>query len=262
MMLMNQEEPQSNPGVILSELKNNFQVHDILIDPNEFKKFCDLVGYPKSYGKLFGNYLKEKLLEHYVSTILLNFSENDRFIDIAASHSHYSEYIRKKGIESYKQDLIFPDGITVSRDAEVPLIGGSAADLPFRDNYITRMTLHCSIEHFEYLDDINYMIEASRVLQPEGKICILPLYFGESYHIVTDPKIFEKEKTEIRFEENVPVFFKKGFGNRHCRVYSVSEFKNRLANEKNWKVDIFHILNLNDIGKGLYCEFAALFTKR
>jgi SAM-dependent methyltransferase len=262
MMLMNQEEPQSDPGVILSELENNFQVHDMLIDPNEFKKFCDSVGYPKSYGKLFGNYLKEKLLEHYVSTILLDLSVNDCFIDIAASHSYYSEYIRKKGIESYKQDLIFPRGITVNRDSEVPLIGGSAADLPFRDNYVTRMALHCSIEHFEYLDDVKYMTEASRVLQPNGKICILPLYFGESYHIVTDPKIFEKEKNEIRFEENVPVFFKKGFGNRHCRVYSVSEFKKRLTDEKIWKVEIFHILNLNAIGKGLYCEFAALFTKK
>ena len=261
-MLMNQEEPQSNPDVILDELKNNFQVHDILIDLREFKKFCDSVCYPESYGKLFGNYLNEKLLEHYVSTILLDFSVNDRFIDIAASHSHYSEFIQKKGIESYKQDLIFPKGITVSRDSDVPLIGGSAANLPFRDNYITRMALHCSIEHFEYLDDINYIIEASRVLQPKSKICILPLYFGEEYHIVTDPKIFKKEKNEIRFEENVPVFFKKGFGNRHCRVYSVSEFKNRLADDKIWQVEIFHVLNLNDIGKELYCLFAALFIKK
>jgi len=262
MLLMNQEEPKSNPDVILSDLKNNFQVHDILIDLKDFKKFCDSVGYPRSYGKLFGNYLNEKLLEHYVSTILLDFLVQDRFIDIAASHSHYSEFIHKKGIESYKQDLIFPRGITVSRDSDVPLIGGSAANLPFRDNYITRMSLHCSIEHFEYLDDVNYINEASRVLEHDGKICILPLYFGENYHIVTDPKIFEKEKSEIRFEENVPVFFKRDFGNRHCRVYTVSEFKNRLVNEKIWNVEIFHVLNLNDISKGLYCEYAAVFTKR
>ncbi|MDD1700438.1 MAG: class I SAM-dependent methyltransferase [Methanoregula sp.] len=259
---MNQEEPKSNPDVILRELKNNFRVIDILIELKDFKKFCDTVGYPRSYGRLFGNFLNEKLLEHYISTILLDFSVNDRFIDIAASHSHYAEYIHKKGIESYKQDLIFPKGITVSRDSDVPLIGGSAANLPFRDNYFTRMTLHCSIEHFEYVDDINYINEASRVLQPKSKICILPLYFGEEYHIVTDPKIFEKEKNEIRFEENVPIYFKKGFGNRHCRVYSVSEFKNRLADDKIWQVEIFHVLNLNDIGKELYCEFAALFIKK
>ena len=262
MLLMNQEEPKSNPDVILSELKNNFCVHDILIDQKDFKKFCDSVGYPRSYGKLFGNFLTEKLLEHYISTFLLDFSVQDRFIDIAASRSHYSEFIHKKGIESYKQDLIFPQGITVSRDSDVPLIGGSAANLPFRDNYITRMTLHCSIEHFEYLDDVNYILESSRVLEKSGKICILPLYFGENYHIVTDPKIFEKEKNEIRFEENVPVFFKRDFGNRHCRVYSVSEFKNRLVNEKIWNIEIFHVLNLNDIGKELYCEYAAVFTKR
>jgi len=262
MLLMNQEEPQSNPEVILSELKKNFQVKDIFIDLIKFDEFCVSAGYPRSYGKLFGKYLREKLLEHYLSTILLDFSKNDRFIDIAASHSYFSEFISRKGIESYKQDLIFPQGITVSRDSDVPLVGGSAADLPFRKNYITRMTLHCSIEHFEYLDDINYMTEASRVLQPGSKICILPLYFGENYHIVTDPKIYEHEKNNIRFEENVPVFFKKGFGNRHCRVYSVSEFKKRLVNEKIWNVEIFHVLNLNDIGVGLYCEYAALFEKK
>lgn len=262
MMLMNQEEPQSNPAVILDELNDNFQVHDILIDLRDFKKFCDSVCYPESYVKLFGIYLHEKLLEHYLSTVLLDFSSSDRFIDIAASHSHYSEVIQKKGIESYKQDLIYPKGITTSPDSSVPIVGGRAANLPFRDNYFSKMTLQCSIEHFEYTDDIEFIKEASRVIQSQGKICILPLYFGEIYHLVTDPDVYNKENTSIQFEENVPVYFKAGYGNRHCRVYSVEQFKKRLINPDIWNVEIFHVRNLNEIASGLYCEYAAVFTKK
>lgn len=91
---------------------------------------------------------------------------------------------------------------------------------------------------------------------------MLPLYFGETYHIVTDPEIFQKEKESIIFEEGIPVFFKNGYGNRHCRVYSVNEFKNRIADERVWDIKIFHITNLDEIGPNLYCEYAALFIKR
>ena len=108
MLLMNQEEPKSNPDIILSELKNNFCVHDILINQDDFKKFCDSVGYPRSYGKLFGSFLTEKLLEHYISTFLLDFSVQDRFIDIAASRSHYSEFIHKKGLNPINRPHIPP----------------------------------------------------------------------------------------------------------------------------------------------------------
>jgi hypothetical protein len=259
---MNQEEPLSNPNVILNALKNSFLVHDIQIDLQDFKKFCESVNYPTQYNNLFGSFLKEKLVEHYLSTRLLNFSTNDCFIDIAASYSHYSEFIQKMGIESYKQDLIYPNGITVAGDSPVPQVGGSAARLPFRDNYFTKMTLHCSIEHFENNDDVGFIKESERVMKTQGRICILPLYLGETYHLVTDQVVYDNEKTSIQFEEQVPIYFKNGYGNRHCRVYSVDRFKKRITASDCWRVDIYHVTNLPDIGLGLYCEYAALLTKK
>ncbi len=262
MPFMNLEEPKSDPAIILDALKSTFSVKDIRVDIDEFARFCDSLNYPPEYQMLFGGFLKEKLLEHYVSTILLNFSERDKFIDIAGSHSHYSTYVYGMGIESYKQDLIYPAGISVSEDSAVPLVGGNAAELPFRDNYFTKMTLHCSIEHFEGDDDVNFMHEAARVLQPQGKICIVPLYFGEHYHLVTDPRVYAEEKESIRFEEGIPIFTKNGYGNRHCRVYSVEEFKRRVVNPDIWDVEIFYITNLDELGSGLYCQYAALITKK
>lgn len=227
MIITNIEEPICDPVKILNELHQIFLVETIKIDKNELNLFNDGLEYPQLYSDIFGDFLVEKVLEHYVSTILLDFSSEDIFIDIAASNSHYSSYIQRKGYEAYKQDLIYPKGIRVNEQSPVPHVGGNAAELPFRDNYFTKMTLHCSIEHFEGYDDVRFMKEAARVIKPHGRICMLPLYFGETYHIVTDPKIFEKEKDSIIFEESVPTYFKAGFGNRHCRVYSVNEFKKK-----------------------------------
>jgi len=262
MSFMNLEEPKSDPAIIFNALKSAFTVKSIRINVEEFVQFCDDLNYPSEYQTLFGGYLKEKLLEHYISTMLLGFSESDKFIDIAASHSHYSTFVHRMGIESYKQDLIYPTGISISEGSAVPLVGGNAAQLPFRDNYFTKMTLHCSIEHFEGGDDVDFMQEAARALQPQGKICILPLYFGETYHLVTDPQVYVEEKGSIRFEEGIPVFVKAGYGNRHCRVYSVEGFKRRIADPESWNTEIFHITNLDELGSGLYCQYAALITKR
>ena len=181
-------EPICNFQQLVTDLRSTFDANNFVIDKQDFYNFVAESGYPEYYRLRFGKYYIEKLLEHYVSIKLSKFRKDDVFIDIAADQSYFADYISKTyDIEAYRQDIIYRKGIFSS--PSVPLVGGDAAILPFRDNYISRMTLHCSLEHFEGDSDILFLQEAERVLKDGGKCVILPLYLGEEYHFVTDPKI-------------------------------------------------------------------------
>lgn len=264
MAYIDSEPPVCCIDNIIDDLKNSdVGYRTIRVDPSEFIDFTLNSNYPKRYREIFGRYYKEKLFEHFISEKLLGFNGQDVFVDIAASNSDFADYIfGKYDAESYKQDLVYKNGIYSDTGSIVPLIGGNASDLPFKDRYVTKMTLHCSIEHFENKDDILFMKEGERVLKPNGKICILPLYFGEIYHLVTDPEVYKMNKDNIAFEEGVDVYKKEGYGNRHCRVYTVEKFKQRLLAQNNFKVEIYHITNLGEIDPTLYCSFAAILSKR
>jgi len=247
-------EPQTNFNEILGRLRSGFQFSEYEINEKDFSRFVNESKYPESYKNRFGSYYMEKLLEHYLSLKLLNINSNDVLIDIAADQSFFAEYVhRTYNIEAYQQDLIYPKGITSS--SSVPLVGGDAAVLPFRDNYFSVIPLHCSLEHFEQDSDILFMIEAQRVLKPEGRMCILPLYLGNTYHAITDPAICD----DLSFDG--PIYERPGFGNRQCRVYSIDAFRERLIDSNSMDLRIHYIKNAQEIDPCSYCCLAAVFTK-
>ena len=107
---------------------------------------------------------------------------DDVFVDIASCSSPFADIVeRLDNCIAYRQDLDFPPGVNGRT------IGGSAEHLPIADGFFSRMTLHCSFEHFEGDADIGFVKEAGRVLRPGGAACILPLYVSEIFHNLTDP---------------------------------------------------------------------------
>ncbi|MCJ7445880.1 MAG: class I SAM-dependent methyltransferase [Methanotrichaceae archaeon] len=270
MAFINNEIPVSHFENIIEDLKSKFRFRHFIQNglafiyiKSEFNYFIENSHYPEKYRNFFNYYYVEKLFEHFISIKLLNFNKNDVFIDIAAQKSYFSDYIYKfYGIEAYKQDLDFRKGIFCSPDSAVPLVGGDAADLPFKDNYFTKMTLHCSIEHFENDSDIKFIREAERVLKKGGKACILPLYFGESYFAIIDHEAYSRDEDSIQFEKGIDVYEKEGYGNRFGRIYSIDKFKERLVDSNNLDLDIYFIDNLEKIDNSLYCSLAAVFSKK
>ena len=131
------------------------------------------------YGS--GQNFAEKSLEHYMAAKLLHLNIQDIYIDIANSNSPTPQiYNQLFGCKSYRQDLIFPEGVNGFT------IGGDASKMPISDEFASAMALHCSFEHFEKDADIRFIQEASRVLKPGGRLCILPLYLHTEYAIQTD----------------------------------------------------------------------------
>ena len=171
----------------------------------------------------------EKSLEHYMSIQLMGgIQQDDIVMDIASQGSPFPDIVRKTaGCTVFRQDLCYPEGVHGQE------IGGDATQLPLSDNTVTKITLHCSFEHFEQDGDSRFILEAGRVLKPGGKLCILPLYMMKRSTIVTDPmhpgwnrKRFNEAR---KFDPEARVIYKIGYGDADfVRFYDLNSLSNRL----------------------------------
>ena len=233
------------PGVNLDHYK---------VDIDDFHKYLENAKYPLLYRKTFGELFLEKALEHYTSLKLLNYGDNGISIDIASATSPFHGIISKfYSCKSYRQDIIYPSGVNASK------IGGNATELPFEENTINWMTLHCSIEHFENNEDSEFIVEAIKKLNIGGKLFIAPLYLSEVYYNYTDPELKE---SSVSFDMNAKLLFIPGWNNRFGRTYDVDALQNRiLAYCKDVKVNIFLIENLKDVCDKCYLNFIFILEK-
>ena len=131
--------------------------------------------------------------------------------------------------------------------------------MPVPDSFASKMTLHCSFEHFEGDADIRFIRESCRVLKFGGKLCILPLYMHRFYAIQTDPLAY---KGNFIFEEDATIYYARGWGERHGRYYDVKHFISRIVqNMGDLKLKLFFVENAKDVHPSCYLRFIALFEK-
>ena len=225
------------------------------IDLDEYKAYFDDAGYRKAYPSYYDFNIKEKSLEHYLAAKLLELNDKDVYIDIASELSPVPEiYARLYGAKCYRQDLSYEPGLCGDR------IGGDAGNLPVPDGFATKLGLHCSLEHFEGDSDILFIREASRVLRPGGRVCIIPLYLCEFYAIQTDPVVATKENVD--FDSEAVICCAEGWRNRHGRFYDYLHLRDRIiANLNGMKMRIIAFLNTKDVDMSCYVFFAMMLDK-
>jgi hypothetical protein len=254
--------PHQNPGVqarVITELqKHDIPLGDFTIDTQAYQKFLAQATYERFPAYYAGNkrkHLHEKSLEHYLAAKLLDLQHEDIYIDVASSNSPAPTIYRELfGCTVYRQDLSYPDGISGN------VIGGDAAHMPIRNDFATKMALHCSFEHFEQNADVEFIKEAGRVLRGGGKLCILPLYLFTDYAIQTDPVVISKNN--LPFERDTTIYCAKGWGNRHGRFYDVLHLTNRLLkNAHDLALTIYVVQNEKEVDPSCYVKFIALFEK-
>jgi len=237
---------------------NGFEIAEYKIDADSYQRYMEKAKYdrfPYYYlGGLAGN-LVEKSLEHYLAAELLHLQNDDIYIDIANAESPTPEIYRELyGCKVYRQDLSFRKGINGN------IIGGDASELPVQKGFATKMALHCSFEHFEGDSDIRFIKEASRVLKPGGRLCILPLYLNTEYAIQTDPAALPKNG--INFDKDAVLYCFKGWDNRHGRYYDAPHLISRIRNNLiDLKLTICRVTNPKEISKSCYVNFIAVFDK-
>ena len=237
---------------LLEELRNktNIGILNFKFDKDEFIHHLTRWNYKKFYDK---NHI-EKAMEHFVSMKLLDLEKEDVVVDIASSNSPFPEIIEEMyGCKIYKQDLWFPQGINGN------IVGGDACSLPFPDNFFTKITLHCSFEHFEGDADTRFIIESKRVLKEEGKLCILPLYLSQEYFNLTDPTV---DRTGLVFDSGAEIREWVGWENRFARHYDVEKLKERVLDHCGaLKPIIYFLENEKEVDDSCYLKYILIFKK-
>lgn len=244
---------------ILDELqKNDFVVKGYRINIEDYKLYLKNAKYQTfSYYYKGGraNNFSEKSLEHYLAAKFLDLCEDDVYVDIANGDSPVPEiYSQLYGCEAYRQDIAYPKGI------HGRVIGGDASNLPLTDEFFSKMGLHCSFEHFENSADINFVREARRLLRPQGRLCILPLYLYKDYVIQTNPVCVPHG---FNFEKDATLYCVRNWQVHHSRFYSVPQLVRRIkSNLEQLDLTIHLIENGKEVDPSCYVKFVAVLQKK
>ena len=178
------------------------------------------------------------------------------FIDIANDYSPVPEIFQQlSGCLVYRQDIVFPVGVHEDK------IGGNAASMPVREGFASKVALHCSFEHFEQDDDINFIREMNRVIHPGGKMVICPLYMATLPIILTNPLSVTKAETES-FDPEALICCSKTWRNRHGRFYNAETLDTRVRQASpSLDLTVFVIDNPGEVDPSCYLKFLALVEK-
>ncbi|MGH2366954.1 MAG: class I SAM-dependent methyltransferase [Chloroflexota bacterium] len=233
-------------------------VEPLVIDLRAYRRYMAAAApeYDRAYRMVYGASLPEKSLEHHLSLQCLCPGPDDVLIDIASATSPFPDIVRRLyGCAVYRQDLAYPAGLDGDR------IGGDAAHLPVPDGWATKLTLHCSFEHFEGDADIGFVREAARILRPGGAVCILPLYLSSVPFVVTEP--FSDWRAVPCDPRAARWFVRDWPGGRHGRFYDVRAFNERvLAVCEPFRVQVRYVENSEGVSSGCYVRFMLVLEKR
>jgi hypothetical protein len=232
------------------------------LNPEEYRAYVERAKYedfdPYYRGGMSGNdrHRTEKLLQHYISLELLQIEPRDVYIDVASNTSPMRQIVNRLfGVPSYSLDLSYPAGV------HGELIGADAGAMPVEPGFASKMTLHCSFEHFAYGADSRFMRECARVLRPGGKVCIVPLYILPEYSVRVDPTL--ETDISVRDTEGATRVYVRGYRVDYGRHYSPESFRERiLAHASGLSLTVFRIRGLEKLApEDVYSHFALVIER-
>jgi len=248
-------------GIDENEIKKQLigtgqSIIDYEIDEVDFNSFCT------RYQSIFDNpnyqyysspSKSKKIIEYYLSIKFSELNNNSIVLDVASHRSVFPEIMKKNKIKTYKQDLYY------KTDFDSFIIGGNAINIPMPDLSFTNIFLHDSIQHFEKKDDINFIKEAYRLLKPNGKLFLVPIYFYNKNIIFVDPK-FSRKKNHTAY--NYEVLFLRNYNNAFGRNFTPNNFFNRFISPFDFfDVKIYHIVNSDKFDKYGLIKYFGVWDK-
>jgi SAM-dependent methyltransferase len=215
----------------------------VRIDP------CHFAAFRSHYSDPREGIDAEKLLEYYISYNWLRLDASDVFVDVAAQNCPFASFVRDTiGCRVYRQDLYYLRPGIHGED-----VGGDATALPFPDGFLSKLALHNSFEHFEGDSDIRFLREAARVLRPQGKVCIVPLFVGPKSRVETEAGWIDEHGKKHLW----------GVGARFARTYDPASLEERvLKNCEDFEMTAYLVENAPEIDAGCYLRYFLLLEKR
>ena len=138
-------------------------------------------------------------------------------------------------------------------------VGGDVRRIPLPNGSVTKMASHCAFDHFQGDADRAFMAEAARLLQPGGRLCILPLYLSDQTTNFVDPSACLKLPT---LDNGARVIDVTGWGYEFSRYYSPEAFAKLAALQTDaLSLRVFHVTGTEAIHPSCYLRLAALFER-
>ncbi len=232
-------------------------LHDYSPATEGFKAFKNDHWFPDDYhGGQKGGVWDEKLLEHWISSErlgLMNFSPDDIYVDVAAAGSPWALTLReRKGLSAYAIDLCEIN----EAYRHLPYYRvENATNTAFEKESVKGISLHCAYEMFTGEDDISFIHEAARILQPGGKVVILPLYMHTHYCAYSTPEYFGKGYSDQDAKEYIRLDCN---GIPSSRKYDPAMLKQRVLDPIEQQGLHYHLMVLRNkptLGNNIYCHF-------
>lgn len=192
------------------------RLRDFHIDIHAFEAFKREMMFPALYA--FGCRDK-KLLEHFISFSLLKPGFGDTYIDVGSQDSPFPEALLRRHVNAFSQDLAYRAGIHRRR------IGSGADRIPIPDGSVDCISLQCTFEHFNGKVDMLFMKELQRILRPQGKCCIVPLYLTARLVNYIDPLY---DRTDVLLDPDADIVGEIHLGGVFERTYSPDAFVRRV----------------------------------
>lgn len=188
--------------------------------------------YPRYY--YYGERRVRYSLWHYVGTRLAELGDAAIVIDVGAQAGLWGAMVRRRfGCRVYDLDLEYKPGLHGFR------IGSRAGAIPLPDGSVTHMVSFCAFNCFEGDDDSALIVEAARLLIPDGKLIIVPLCIGDAYVNLYDPDLIDRVD---RLDAGARPAALPGWGNSFGRWYDRAAFDARiLRHASDFHVQVHHI---------------------
>jgi predicted SAM-dependent methyltransferase len=175
-----------------------------------------------------GDLRHRKLVEFFTSFTVLETRTEDIVMDAAGG---YDTYLTQLGCRTkYLQDIRISPELKARLGRTVEYIEGDAGDIPLGDESVDKVSCHHSFEHFQGDSDTSFVKEIQRLLKPQGKCCIVPIFVANHYIEVTnelnlDRKFDPRSSLIVDLTAALPGGDQSG---HYARVYDVRAFQERV----------------------------------
>ena len=250
-------------SLIENELRGlGIDVEDYYADADAFRAFHAANLFPADYhGGVGSGVWDEKLLEHFIAFQLLrmkDFSGNDVYVDIAACNSPWAHALRTRlQVNAYAIDLELGESYH-----DLPYyLQENATSTSFANASIKGASLQCAFEMFMREDDMEFIVEAGRILVPGGRLVILPLYMHTHYCAYSTPEYWGKGFSDTNAREYVRMDCS---GVPSSRKYDATMLKRRIIDpilEHGMQYRLLALRNKEQLGSGIYCHFILEVTR-
>jgi SAM-dependent methyltransferase len=148
------------------------------------------------------SYLHSKPLEYLSTITLMDLQGGETILDAAGGSD--AEYLKALKlytglpVKLYCQDALVS---TNSHNHGITYIGGTIENVPLPDESLDCISCHHSFEHFQKDLDMLFIKEAIRLLRPNGKLIIIPLF------LTNIPAEIWNERPPARFDADARLIY-------------------------------------------------------